>query len=171
MIAGQDDHVGPAPGQQEPVGKRCARLAAVQGRRRPAIRILIGEDQVVQHDEPPHERPIDRRAGRRGRAQRHGAGHDRGKLVERRPGHALVVARIQFAHHHGRVVRRTAGGPTRRGQRQRRRVADAETGHQRLQLLVDRNLQRLERQIPEETVRHDRQLVERLGEIGQRPLQ
>ena len=35
-----------------------------------------------------------------------------------RPGHGVVVARIELAHHHGRVARRTAAGPLPRAQRQ-----------------------------------------------------
>ena len=49
--------------------------------------------------------------GAGGGGERHGAGHHRGKLIERRPGHGLLVARIEFAHHHGRVARRIAAGP------------------------------------------------------------
>ncbi len=167
MEAGKDDDPGRAPRQPEPVAQRVARLVAVEGDRRPGIGPSVLHGDVVEHDQPVHHRGVERRRPRQRRLREgHAPGYHPAEVGKRLAGDLVFVAREELAEHDRRVGRRARPAPVGHRQRRGRRVADSEPGDQGAHLAVHVDQQRLERQVPQDAVGHDRQLRETGREVG-----
>ena len=148
--AGEHDLLGPAPGQREPTGQRRAR--ACRDRATPGTSRRGRRPVECRPARSARRAACDRRdeadsstsGAARPRRRPHGANCS--KAACRR---AVVVMRMQLAHHHADVGLRLVRAAVRNRQPDGRRIAHAGLRDQQLGVLALADRQRLERQVPQ----------------------